>query len=88
MYFYAQADNTVSLHNPGFGFCNTKHAHIFASRKERDAWIAARLDYDYTCQKLTRQQAYKMASSYEDQKIFYSASLNDCQQYDLIFIKI
>jgi hypothetical protein len=58
--FYAKFDRTVRQSNPGFGFCNTKTALAFRTRRERDAFVAERESYDFSTSAITRAEAMRM----------------------------
>lgn len=64
MHYYAVYDFTVRPENPGHGFCNTKRAICFTTKKGRDAFVMARGDFDMSCQKITCKEAKKYLESY------------------------
>lgn len=64
-HYYLRLDTTVTKQNPGFGFCNSKKIIAFTSFALREKAHELISDFDYSCQTLTRKQAWKDTVSHE-----------------------
>lgn len=70
MKYYAQYDGFIASHSrtmdtPGYGFANTKEAVAFSTKEKMETFIKEH-PLDLTCHRISRRDAFRMASEYSD----------------------